>query len=311
MSYLEIHDVVNQIFLIFISILSLINHKSIPEWRLILIVNIFLALTIIQFVYLYESQTDVKKKHPNLVRFLRYWYPVFMISFCFKEIYYVLLGLTPVIHDILLIKIDFLIFGSNPTIELLSFSNPILTEFLQIVYTMFYIIPIIFALELFLWHRYDELKYASLVIFFGFYLSFIGYLILPAIGPRFILHNFYNLNNELPGLWLTDILRDIINLGESIPKNIDNADLFAQRDAFPSGHTIVILLIVYLSRKIKSNSFYFYLPYAVLMIFATVYLRYHYVIDLIGGFLFAVVTIIITNKLYGIRWKKDISLEIS
>jgi len=311
LSYLEIHDVVNQIFLIFISFISLINYKSIPQWNIIILVNIILAIIIIQVVSLYESQTELRKKHPNLIRFLRYWYPMFMILFCFKTIYYIMMGLTPVIHDDLLIKIDFLIFGFNPTMVLKSISHPLITEFLQIIYALFYMMPVIFALELFLWHRYQELKFVTLVILFGFYLSFIGYLVLPAIGPRFILHDFYNLNNDLPGLWFTNFLRDLVNLGESIPKNTQNVELFAQRDAFPSGHTIIILLIVYLSRKIKSNSFYFYFPYSILMIFATVYLRYHYVVDLIGGLVFAILTILISNKLFSIKWKKETVSEVS
>ena len=311
LSYLEIHDVVNQIFLIFISFISLINYRSIPQWNIIIIVNIILAIIIIQIVSLYESQTELRKKHLNLIRFLRYWYPMFMILFCFKTIYYIMMGLTPVIHDDLLIKIDFLIFGFNPTMVLKSISHPLITEFLQIIYALFYMMPVIFALELFLWHRYQELKFVTLVILFGFYLSFIGYLVLPAIGPRFILHDFYNLNNDLPGFWFTNFLRDLVNLGESIPKNTQNVELFAQRDAFPSGHTIIILLIVYLSRKIKSNSFYFYFPYSILMIFATVYLRYHYVVDLIGGLAFAVLTILISNKLFSIKWKKNIVSEVS
>jgi membrane-associated phospholipid phosphatase len=106
------------------------------------------------------------------------------------------------------------------------------------------------------------------------------------------------LNQELPGVLLTNILRDIINFGESIPKGITNPEYVAQRDAFPSGHTIIILLITYLSHKIRSKSFYFYLPYSVLMIFSTIYLRYHYVIDLIAGVFIATITVYIANLIY-------------
>jgi membrane-associated phospholipid phosphatase len=222
-----------------------------------------------------------------------------------------MIGLTPIIHDDILIKIDYWIFGLNPTVALKAISNPLLTEFLQIFYSFFYVMPVIFGLELYLWHRYKEFKFASFVIFFGFYMSFIGYLILPAIGPRFVLHDFYSINSELPGIWITNTLRDIINLGESIPPVSRVAEIVAQRDAFPSGHTIIILLIVYLSKKIKSNSFYLYLPYAIIMIFSTVYLRYHYVIDLIGGLFFALFTIIITNLLYSLTCKRSNESEIS
>jgi membrane-associated phospholipid phosphatase len=221
-----------------------------------------------------------------------------MVFFCFKEIYLIMISLNHGLYDSYLINADYFIFGLNPTQYLKSFSNPFLTEILQIVYGLFYAMPVIYALELYLWHRYEELKYAMFVIFFGFYLSFIGYVMIPAIGPRFTLHDFHLMDTELPGLFIADKIRDFINFGESIPKNIPNPQDFAQRDAFPSGHTIIIILITYLSHKIKSNSFYFYLPFSMLMIFSTVYLRYHYVVDLIGGIPVVLFTIYVANRYY-------------
>lgn len=203
-----------------------------------------------------------------------------------------------VLHDEYLIQIDRWIFGTDPASYLSNYLNPYLTEFLQLIYGLFYLMPIIYAMELYLWHRYEELKYAIFVVFFAFYLSFIGYLLVPAIGPRFTLHDFLSLQSELPGIFFADKIRYLIDLGESIPANISNPEKFAQRDAFPSGHTIIIILITYLSHKIKSKSFYFYLPYSILLIFSTVYLRYHYVIDLIAAIPFAVITILIANKIY-------------
>jgi membrane-associated phospholipid phosphatase len=270
----------------------------ITPWLPIVIVNTLICIAIVYVVGAYEKKNEIEKKNPSIIRFIRFWYPAFMIAFCFKEIYLLMMGLTGPLHDDILISIDYMIFGVNPTEVFFGISNPILTEFLQLVYDLFYVMPVIYAMELYLWHRYEELKYATFVILFGFYLSLIGYLILPAIGPRFTLHDFHTLNQELPGVLLTNILRDIINFGESIPKGITNPEYVAQRDAFPSGHTIIILLITYLSHKIRSKSFYFYLPYSVLMIFSTIYLRYHYVIDLIAGVFIATITVYIANLIY-------------
>ncbi len=80
-------------------------------------------------------------------------------------------------------------------------------EFFQIVYGLFYMMPVIYAMELYLWHRYEELKYAIFVVFFGFYLSFIGYLLVPAIGPRFTLLIFIIMNTELPGIFFAEKIR--------------------------------------------------------------------------------------------------------
>jgi len=203
-----------------------------------------------------------------------------------------------VIYDNILIYLDYKIFGFNPTEAVFGLSNPVLTEILQIIYILFYIMPLIFGIEIFLKKRYNDFKYLMFVLFLGFYLSFFGYLILPAIGPRFTLHDFHLLNNDLPGVFLTNVLRDIINFGESIPKYVPDPEEFAQRDAFPSGHSIIILLIVYLSRKFKCKSFRFYLPYAALMLFSTIYLRYHYVVDVIAGFIIAILTVLMSELIY-------------
>lgn len=296
--YLDIPDVTNQIFLIVISILSLIFVNKFPERFFIPLLNIALCIIITYIVSHYEKKPELEKRKRSVTRFLRFWYPAFMILFCFKEIYLIMLSSNNVLYDESLMKIDRWIFGMNPSDFLKNYLNHYAIEFLQIIYGLFYLMPVIYAMELYLWHRYEELKYAIFVVFFGFYLSFIGYLIVPAIGPRFTIHNFQNIGTELPGLFFADKIRYLIDIGESIPANVANPEKFAQRDAFPSGHTIIMILITYLSHKIKSNSFYFYLPYTILLIFSTVYLRYHYVIDLIAGIPFVLITIFVANKLY-------------
>ncbi len=298
LKYLQIPDVTNQVFLLFIALISLVFVTKLPERYLIPVINVFLCLIITYVVSYYEKKSEPYRRKRTLTRFLRFWYPAFTILFCFKEIYILMLSVHNVLYDTYLIRIDRMLFGVNPTEFLNQYLNIYAVEFLQIVYGLFYLMPIIYAMELYLWHRYEELKYAIFVVFFGFYLSFLGYLIIPAIGPRFTLHDFHNINTELPGIYFAVKIRYLIDIGESIPGNISNPQDFAQRDAFPSGHTIIMILITYLSHKIKSKSFYFYLPYTILLIFSTVYLRYHYFIDLIGGIPFVMITIFTANKLY-------------
>lgn len=296
--YLDIPDVTNQIFMILLAVLILLFVKNPAAKFLIPLLNILLCILITYFVSHYEKKPETEKTQRSFSRFLRFWYPAFMIMFCFKEIYLIMISLGHPLCDDTLIKIDRWIFGFNPTQYLSNYSSPISVEFFQIIYGIFYLMPVIYSAELYLWHRYDELKYAVFVILTGFYLSFLGYVLFPAIGPRFTLHDFSRTDIELRGLFFAGYIRDIINFGESIPASVSNPEDYAQRDAFPSGHTIIILLITYLSHKIKSNSFYFYLPYSLLMLFSTVYLRYHYVIDLIGGIPFVLVTIFLANRIY-------------
>jgi len=207
-------------------------------------------------------------------------------------------------YDKLLIKIDQFIFGANPTYALFKIANPYLTELLQIAYATFFFLPIVLAIDLILNNRKEELNFEIFAVIYGFMLSYIGYFLFPAIGPRFTLHNFALTNKELPGLFLTPYLRDIVNAGESIPKGVVNPIAFVQRDAFPSGHTQMTLIVMYLSVKFKTKSRYFFLVDGTLLIFATVYLRYHYVADLIGGAIFMIFTMLTGIKLYNWWMKK-------
>jgi membrane-associated phospholipid phosphatase len=208
-------------------------------------------------------------------------------------------------YDNVLIQIDRFIFGTDPTRALFTIANPVLTELLQIVYGTFFFLPVILAIDLMLNDRYEDVKFATFTVVWGFVLSYIGYFLVPAIGPRFTLHDFAATNTELPGLFLTNYLREIVNAGESIAKGIPNPAEVVQRDVFPSGHTQMTLIVMYLSIKMKTKSRYFFAVNGTLLIFSTVYLRYHYAVDVLGGVLFMIITIWSGKYLYNWWIKKS------
>ncbi|MDI6767754.1 MAG: phosphatase PAP2 family protein, partial [Bacteroidota bacterium] len=74
----------------------------------------------------------------------------------------------------------------------------------------------------------------------------------------------------------------------------------AQRDVFPSGHTQMTILSMYFAQRYRLKVRYLIHIFGSLLIIATVYLRYHYVIDLVGGVLFMIFTIWSAPKL--VRW---------
>jgi len=240
----------------------------------------------------------------GIVRFLHDWYPVPAIFFVFKEIHeiYFLLGIAD--QDAFLIGIDRAIFGVDPTVWLASFSSPPLTELLEISYASYYFIMLAVGVELFLRKDRHRFSYTLFVVLYGFFLSYLGYIFVPAVGPRFTLHDFSAISSELPGLWLTEPIRTVLNAAESIPQeNLANAVRFVQRDAFPSGHTQLTLISLYLASQYRLRSRYVLYLFGSLLIVSTVYLRYHYVIDLFAGILFMLATIWTAPKLF-VWWEK-------
>jgi len=273
------------------------------------LLNIIIASGIILLVGSYQrklvSQNIDEKNYGSLLKILRYWYGIAVILVSFKEVYHIIHSLKLHDWDMVFIKLDYSIFGVDPTKWAFQFANPALTEFLQIIYIYYYLMIVVYGLEIYLWKRFDDFKYVLLVLFTGFFSSYLLYMVFPAVGPRFYLHNFYSISKELPGLFLTEPIRSFINFGESIPQGVSNPIEFVQRDAMPSVHTTIALLITYLSRKIKSKSFYFYLPYSILLVVSTIYLRYHYAVDIIAGAIMALAAILISNQLIKLRHSKE------
>jgi membrane-associated phospholipid phosphatase len=58
-------------------------------------------------------------------------------------------------------------------------------------------------------------------------------------------------------------------------------------DCFPSGHTEMTIIAWWTTRRISTRLSTVYLVYTVLILLATVYLRYHYTVDLVAGILVA------------------------
>ncbi len=295
--HLKTYDLVVVGFYIFLIVINIIFHNRIPQWSLFVYINLGVILLVLMLAY-----AEVISNR-RFWRIVHYWYIVPIVYYTFKELYYLIEPIRQTDYDWLFIKIDRFMLGGDPTHFLHSISNPVLTEILQIVYSSFYLLPIFLVLFLLRKRRYLACDYAIFSIVFGFFVSYLGYFALPGIGPRFTLHNFAHINQDLPGLFLTKYLRNIIDTGESIPPGTLNPAAIVQRDVFPSGHTMITLIVMYLSIKLRSRSRFFFVPVGALLIFATVYLWYHYVIDLVGGAAFMMFSIWAGKRLFN-WWRR-------
>jgi len=202
------------------------------------------------FCYLLAGIFGRTKNNKFLIGLHRF-YSYLFILFVFKEIYLMVRPIHPVDYDWLFISIDHWLFGVNPTEWAAQFAHPLVTEIFQIAYFSYYILFLMLGIELYSRHTIEEFDHGAFLIVYGFYLSYLGYFLLPAVGPRFTLHNFYMLDQELPGLFFTTPMRNFINAGESISTTLPNVIQFVQRDVFPSGHTELSLIVVYLSHRYR------------------------------------------------------------
>jgi hypothetical protein len=226
-----------------------------------------------------------------VLRIAHDWYPVPLVALAFKEMHF----LVGPLHggrdyDALLIAADRWLFGGDPTVWMAGLSHPLLTETLQVAYTSFYFLFVLLGVELYRRNTPEDFRLFMFTCVYGFFLSYLGYLFLPAVGPRFTLHDFAALDRELPGLVLTPWLRWLVNAGGSVPSHASAAAAMAavQRDAFPSGHTMMTLVLMVVARGTRARVAPFLYGTGSLLILATVYQRYHYVVDLLAGVAFMV-----------------------
>lgn len=274
-------------YIAIITALILIFSYRIPIWPQLIAAHAAAILTVTLIAKWARNSSRRADYKFQLSRLIRGWYVVALIPATYKELSYLIPLIHPRDFDVELAMIDYRIFGAHPTVWLERVTWPPLTEVFQISYVTYYFWPII--LGALLWRRrwFDKYHFWVFVIVFGFYLSYLGYIIIPAIGPRFLPMIKDAQSGPLTGIWFYQTIRETLDKAEGIT-----------RDCFPSGHTEMTLLTLYYARKFHRRLFWWMFVPATALIISTVYLRYHYVIDVAAGALLALAVIIVAKPLY-------------
>ena len=249
--------------------------QRLPEAPLLLAAHVLGAALIVYQV-----------KRPNRSTWVfRNWYPLLYVACSYKEMALLIPAIWRSNADQWLADLDYRFWRAHPTIWLERIHSPQLTEFLQVVYTLF--IPAVLFVAALLWRRrqYADFQYYAFLIALGFLVSYVGYVLVPARGPRFLLQPLQHI--PLSGLWLFPHLQSTLDRLES-----------AHYDCFPSGHTEMSILAWWGSRMIAKPLFRLYFLYTLGIIFATVYLRYHYSVDVLAGAAVAAALILSAPVLY-------------
>ncbi len=218
-------------------------------------------------------------------RYFRHWYPLPYAAYCYREMSILIPALRVGDADAALARLDFAVWGANPTIWLERLRSPLLAESLEIVYSLF--VPAVLLIAVLLWrqNRFCEFRYYAFLIAAGYLVSYVGYFLVPARGPRFLLRSLQSY--ELHGLFLFDWLYTTLDRLER-----------AAYDCFPSGHTEMSILASWGSRMIGRKLFFAMSAFTLGVIFATVYLRYHYTVDVLAGALVAGGLILVAPRVY-------------
>jgi membrane-associated phospholipid phosphatase len=291
-------DQVAIVYFIIISILAAISRERIGSWVQFIAAHALVVAMIVLIarwaVWADGSSAGAVASSPGVpVRARRLallahgWYPVALLPLSYKELTY----LIPRIHardfDGALAAIDYRVFGAHPTVWLERLTWPPLTELLQLCYPTYYVLPIILGAVIWRSGNRERYRFWVFVVTFGFYISYLGYIAVPAIGPRFLSEIVGAQTKPLTGVFLFQVVREALDRAEGLT-----------RDCFPSGHTEMTLLTLYYARRFHHKTFWFFLPLGTAIILSTVYLRYHYVIDVAAGVVLAFLIVVVAERVY-------------
>lgn len=198
----------------------------------------------------------------------------------------------PARWDAALAALDLQIFGSLVGAWRNALGRPaLLTDLASIAYASYYVIP--FTMAVALWRRRRKADFENLVFtMVGTLLaSYASYFLFPALGPRVP----PQLEAEvLGGGRVSAAVRAFVALSEG-----------NRLDAFPSAHTALSLVFLVHGFRLFPR-WRWRVPLAVAVaaiIFSTVYLSWHYIIDIAAGAAFAVLVLVVVLPL--LRWTFD------
>ncbi len=260
---------------------------------LIVFSGILLFGVIARIKLIFSGQKEKIKELLTLtLHMARDWFPLLLIILIYENLH----DLTDLIHpdtlDRQLAELDLLIFGVQPTIWLQQFIHPVLNDYMTFAYGLYFLYPAtILGL---VYSKGDLFKFREVALSFVICVvaGFIGYVTVPAVGPRYFLADEYTIS--LSG-YLTEAGARAWNSIESV-----------KRDCFPSLHTAMsTITLVYFKRfrnfyRFGRPVFYIALPLIISLWISTVYLRYHWVVDVFAGWILAIICVTLSPAF--IRW---------
>jgi membrane-associated phospholipid phosphatase len=209
-----------------------------------------------------------------LLKIFRDWFPFLLLSACYYSLYSnLIMKVNPHPADAFLSKIDASILGTQASFLLQPWINPRLTDFLNLVYFSHVLLFPGVALYFYLKKERQAFRRIMMGYLAIILMGITSYLLLPAAGPEKFFASQYTRNLQ----------------GEAFSRGVDyiiNAGRVAY-DCFPSLHVGIPLLLSFYLRDYRRKVFMPMLVYVALMCLATIYLRYHYLIDVIAAFAYA------------------------
>ena len=266
--------------LLALSLLTLVCYRSLKDPGEILLRFALMGGFLALIVFLERRSARL----PPAIQVVVDFYPAAFIPFVFESLGPLIAAARGPARDDLLIAADRLLFGTDVTVWLERFARPWLTDLFYLCYASYYFQSL--ALGAVLWKRsHAETRRYIFTLSFCYFVSYIGYFLVPALGPRFSLAS------------LQTVVLEVTPLSRGIATTINLLER-TKYDVFPSGHTMITATVLLVAFRRSRTAFWVLLPFGVGLILSTVYCRYHYVVDVLAGLVLAFVSVPLGDDLY-------------
>ena len=241
-------------------------------------------LTRIIFVFAFIFSLVIKNKISyNFFQLLQNILVFALMTFLYKETAMLNTLIFPKIDEFLS-NLDQNIFKFQPSIEFSKhFNSLFFSELFYFGYFCYYLLPLVVfgILYKFSPQKIEEFGFILISSFLLYYFIFI---IIPAEGPQFYF-TFPDNYIEAQGIF-----------GNAIKLIQKNGE--ASTAAFPSSHVGISWIVIFWLYQNFRKSVKYFLPFVILLMFSTVYIKAHYFVDVVAGFLTAPIVFFLTFKFY-------------
>lgn len=278
------------IYIVFTSFLMLMFRHNTHNVETLLMNRFLIVAAIFILTFLGKSQDSELMKTIRIlfIGFLiAYWYPE---TFDFNRNF--------ANRDYLLANWDERLFGFQPA---LLFSHLIarawLGEIMYLGYFFYYLLIVGSALYVYFKNR-DYFEFFFVAVLLSFFIYYLIFILFPTAGPQYYysaigdanvqagifphIGHYFDNNSELD---------DSNSVTGFFPSLVERIQQMGERPtaAFPSSHVGISTLILLLLIRGKHYSlFLLSFPLYLILVFATVYIRAHYAVDVLAGFLSAI-----------------------
>ncbi len=267
---LNLVDKITLFYIFAVGFLIVVFGVHLPYYNLLILLHGGSILLLILFFYL----TSLFK-----TRFIRDWYLIFIVTFFYEETGYLNQMIFHGFWDKWIVSLENTVFKCDiGKLLFLYLNNKVINEIMYLSYFSYYLIIPILGLLIYLKIDRKAFHQFLFTLMVTYYICYLLYIFVPIAGP------FEYEHVHITGFVFEHIIRFFYKYGE-LPGS-----------AMPSSH-VAIALIVLIYSKIFNIKFFLFLTIFILLTISTMYLRYHYFLDVEAGIFTGIFSFLISREI--------------